>query len=73
MWAHSGLIQVNSLRTFVCALSVVGGLMARLVVFSASRSSYRGQMQRQRRAWFSGLWSAALDPPRIPDLAMNTS
>ena len=28
---------------------------------------------RQRRAWFSGLWSAALDPPRIPDLARNTS
>ena len=28
---------------------------------------------RQRRAWFAGLWSAALDPPRIPDLARNTS
>ena len=28
---------------------------------------------RQRRTWFSGRWSAALDPPRIPDLAGNTS
>ena len=34
---------------------------------------YTVAMPRQRRAWFSGLWSAALDPPRIPDLARNTS
>ena len=33
---------------------------------------YTVAMPRQRRAWFSGLWSAALDPPRIPDLARNT-
>lgn len=33
---------------------------------------YTVAMPRQRRAWFSGLWSAALDPPRIPDLATNT-
>ena len=30
-------------------------------------------MPRQRRAWFSGLWSAAIDPPRIPHLATYTS
>ena len=28
---------------------------------------------RQRRAWFSERWSAALDPLRIPDSAGNTS
>jgi len=34
---------------------------------------YTVAMPRQRRAWFSGLWSAALDAPRIPDLATYTS
>ena len=34
---------------------------------------YTVAMPRQRRAWFSGLWSAALDPPRIPGLATYTS
>ena len=30
-------------------------------------------LPRQRRAWFTGLWRAALDPPRIPGLEINTS
>ena len=34
---------------------------------------YTVAMPRQRRAWFSGLWSAAIDPPRIPHLATYTS
>ena len=34
---------------------------------------YTVAMPRQRRAWFAGLWSAALDPPRMPDFAINTS
>ena len=34
---------------------------------------YTVALPRQRRAWFSGLWSAALDPPRIPDLETNIS
>jgi hypothetical protein len=34
---------------------------------------YTVALPRQRRAWFSGLWSAALDPPGIPNLEPNTS
>ncbi len=33
---------------------------------------YTVAMPRQRRAWFTGLWSSALDPPRIPDLTPHT-
>ena len=37
------------------------------------KDHYVVALPRQRRAWFTGLWRAALDPPRIPGLEINTS